>query len=300
MVEPLRAPELPPDSPYAPLLAVAVEFEVATARRFAAKMMQQGRPPGDVTDDDLRQYGTFLATQMVGVKVKPMLRRVVQLWRRAAECNPDWPQTPPKLDWEVKLFNPPFSAYRVSLQDEIEAISRWMEGSGKAGPFDKDSRKPLRPATIKLRLAYVRLILGEHVSLGNEPLSVTSLGDLLTPKVIKPILQSIWERGQRRRQAVPEAEREPNRNGNTGQLDAAGVTLLMLTQYFPTPPEVLEKIQGLIKKVRKPPMTAMTRKNRKRIDQFLDPVKRALLLNLPRVMMAEALEPVLAGRGSWG
>ena len=37
-------------------------------------------------------------------------------------------------------------------------------------------------------------------------------------------------------------------------------------------------------------MEGMSRKNQQRIDQFLDPVKRGLLLNLPRTLMAEALE----------
>jgi integrase len=288
MVEPFRAPELPADSPYAPLLAAAVEFELAAVRRFAAKMMQQGRHPGDITDDDLRQYGSFLATQMVGVKIKPTLRRIVQLWRRAAAANPDWPQIPPKLDCEAKPFNPAFSAYPASLQNEIEAIGRWMEG--KKGPFDPDARKPLKPTTMKLRLDCIRLILGEHVLLGNDLQSVTSLEDLLSKKVMQPILQAIWERGQKRQQAVPEAEREHNPDGTNGQTDATGVTLLMLAQYFDVAPDVLKEIKWLAKQMRKPPMKAMSLKNRKRIDQFLDPVKRGLLLNLPGTLMAEAME----------
>ena len=226
LVEPHRAPELPPDNPYAPLLAVADEFQLASVRRFAANMLQQGRLPADVTDHDLRQYGAFLETEMVGVRVKPMLRRIVQLWRRAAASNPDWPQIPPKLECEAKPFNPPFSAYSESLQNEIAAICRWMEG--KAGPFDADARKPLRPATIKLRLTCIRLILGQHVSLGNDLHSVTSLRDLLSKTVMQPILQSIWQLGQTRQQAVPEAERQHNPNGTNGQTDATGVTLLML------------------------------------------------------------------------
>jgi hypothetical protein len=97
------------------------------------------------------------------------------------------------LDHEAKPFNPPFSAYPVALQEEIEVIRRWMEGRG--GPFDADARKPLRPATIKLRLACIRLILGQHVSLGNDLHSVTSLRDLLSKTIMQPILQSIWQLG---------------------------------------------------------------------------------------------------------
>jgi integrase len=289
MVASHRAPELPPDNPYAPLLAAADEFQLASVRRFAARMMQEGRLPGDVTGEDLRRYGTFLATQMVGVRIEPMLRRIVQLWRRTAASHPDWPQTPLQLTGEAKLlFNPPFSAYPVSLQNEIEAIRRWMEGG--VGPFDSDARKPLRPATIKLRLACIRLILAHHVSLGCNLQSVTSLGNLLSKKVMQPILQSIWQLGQTRLKAVPDSEREHNREGTTGQTDAAGVTVLILAQYFDLAPDVLKEMQWLAKRMRKQPMKAMSRKNRKRIDQFLDPVKRGLLLNLPGTLMAEAME----------
>lgn len=288
MVVSHRAPELPPDSPYAPLLAVADEFQLATVRRFAARMTQAGRLPADIIGDDLRRYGTFLATQMVGVMVEPMLRRIVQLWRRAAERNPDWPQILPKLDSEVKPFNPPFSAYSVSLQNEIAAIVRWTEG--KKGPFDAGARKPLKPATIKLRLACIRLLLAHHVSLGNDLQSVTSLRDLLSKKIMQPVLQSIWELGQTRRQRVPEAKRERSPNGTNGQTDATGVAVLMLAQYFMLAPDGLEDIKWLAKQMRKPPMKAMSRKNRERIDQFLDPVKRGLLLNLPGTLMAEAME----------
>jgi hypothetical protein len=89
---------------------------------------------------------------------------------------------------------------------------------------------------------------------------------------------------------VPEAEREHNPNGTTGQTDATGVTLLMLTEYFDVAPDGLKEIQWLAKCMRKPAMKAMSRKNRQRIDQFLDPIKRALLLNLPGMLMAEAME----------
>ena len=255
-----RAPELPTDTPYAPLLAVADEFQLASVRRFAARMLQQGRLPGDVIDDDLRDYGTYLETEMIGVQVKPMLRRIVQLWRRAAAANPDWPQIPPKLDCEAKPFNPPFSAYSVSLQNEIADIRRWMEG--RAGPFDTGARKPLRAPTIKLRLTYIRLILGQHVSLGNDFHSVTSLRDLLSKEIMQPILQSIWQLGRTRQQAVPEAQREHNPNGTNGQTDAAGVTLVMLAAYFDVAPDRLKELQWLAKRMRKPPMKAMSLKNR--------------------------------------
>jgi hypothetical protein len=290
MVAPHRAPELPPESPCAPLLAAADEFQLASARRFAARMMQKGRLPCDVTGDDLRQYGTYLASQLVGVKIEPMLRRIVQLWRRTASGNPNWPQTPLTLGGQPKPFSAPFAAYSVALQEEIAAVRRWMEGSDRRGPFSlQRDRKPLRPKTIKLRLACIRLLLAEHVAQGNDPAAVTSLTDLLfSPAAIEAILQAIWERGQIRHQARVEAE--PGWNGNTGQLDAVAVTLLMLASYFPPPPDVLKKLQGLAKAVRKSPMSGMSRKNQQRLEQFRDPVKLGLLLNLARTLMAEALE----------
>jgi integrase len=287
-----RAPELPSDHAYVPFLAVADTFQLASARRFVAKMLEDGRHPRDVTSDDLARYGVFLSTQMVGVKIAPMLRRIAELWRRAAERDPAWPRTPLKPPGEAKRVNPLFTAYPMSLQDEIAGIRRRMEGPDRQGPFSPDcDGRPLRPATVKLRLACIRALLGEHVALGNDPRSVTSFRDLLaSPETIQRILQSLWERGQVRRRAMPEGERELEGNGITGLLDGVGVTLAMLTRYFPQPPDLETKLQRLIKRVRKSPMSEMTRKNRRRLDQFRDPVKLARLLTLPTELMSEALK----------
>ena len=141
----------------------------------------------------------------------------------------------------------------MSLQEEIAAIRRWMEGRDRRGPFGPQcDGKPLRPATVKLRLACIRSILGEHVGQGNDPRSVTSLADLLmSPAAIEAILQAIWERGQTRRQAMAEAE--PDRNGNTGQLDAVAVTLRMLARTSPAARRAEENPRARLG-VRKPPM----------------------------------------------
>jgi hypothetical protein len=286
-----RAPELSPSSPWAPLLSVASPFEEPTARRFAARMTELGQWPGDVFGDHLIQYGDFLTRCMLGVKIRPTLRRIVDLWRRAAERHPDWPPVPPRLDGKTKLVNPPFAAYPPSLRSEIETVRRRMAGSDRRGPFDPlcDGR-PLRPATVKLRLASIRAILGEHVAQGNDPGSVTGFNVLLSsPETVQSILEGLWARGQTRRRAMADAEREPDGNGITGLLNAVGVTLTMLTRYFPPPPDALARIRWLVSRVRKAPMSGMSRKNRERIDQFQDPVKLGLLLNLPGQLMTEAL-----------
>jgi hypothetical protein len=107
---------------------------------------------------------------------------------------------------------------------------------------------------------------------------------------MQAILQAIWERGQKRQQAMPVGACETDPNGNTGQTDATAVTLLMLAQYFALTADALEEMKWLAAKMRKSPMKAMSLKNRRRLDQFLDPVKRGLLLNLPGTLMAEAME----------
>jgi integrase len=71
-------------------------------------------------------------------------------------------------------------------------------------------------------------------------------------------------------------------------LDAVAVTLRTLAKFCPPPPNVLKQLQALVSDVRKPPVAEMSRKNRQRLEQFRDPVKLGLLLNLPRTLMAEA------------
>jgi hypothetical protein len=197
---------------------------------------------------------------------------------------------PPRLDCEAGPFNPPFTAYPASLQDEITAVSHWLEGSIGAGPFDKNARKPMRPATIKLHLARIRGILEAYVSLGNEVSSVASLRELLSPEIIEGILSSIWQREQRRWKAVSERERKPDPKGNSSQTHGADTAVQMLAQYFELPLDVLKKFQWFAKQLRESRRTEMSSKNRRRLDQFLDPVKRGLLLNLRGTLMAEAME----------
>jgi hypothetical protein len=302
MVVPHRAPPLPPDDPCAPLLAVATSFELATVRRFAAYLADQGLCPESVTNADLGRYADFLRTELVGVQIAPMLRRIVRLWRQAGANDPGWPRTALTPPDQPRPVNPAFSVYPRAVQDEIEAFRRWMIGTDGFGPFNPQrDRKPLRPDTVKLRLTCIRLLLGTHVALGHDPQSIISLRMLLSPPVAQAILQLIWERGQARLQTIPEDERDANANGNTGQLDAAGLTLLTLTHYFGLSPESRQPIQALVKRVRKTPTNMMSRRNQKRLDQFDDEVKLNQLLDLPPTMMSEAMalrasQPVEAAR----
>ena len=299
-VAPDRPLELPPDSPYAPFLDQASRFEKEAARCFASKLYHAGLWPAQVTDADVVEHGTFLLTRTISGNIDGTSRRLVRLWNTTARHHPDWPQAPLTLPGGgPKPISPPFTAYSVAVQQEINMVRGWLdgsvvpgwEGSDRPGPFHRQrDRKPLRPDTIKYRLAYVRLILGVYVELGHDPKSMTSLRALLVPETMQAILQALWDRGQLRLQAIPQAERDYNESGNTGQTSAAGEVLVMLaTHCFPQPPDVLKALQGLAKKVRKPPPSEMSRKNSKRLDQFMDPLKLGLLLNLPHTMMREAM-----------
>jgi integrase len=300
MIAPAKLPPLPPDSPYQPFLARATRFESGAALRFASGLHAQQRHPAQVTDADVADHRTFLLTRTIGGKADDTLRRIVRLWNETARHEPGWPQTPLTLPGGgPKPASPPFSAYSAAVQDEVESIHGWlkgtvvfgMAGSERSGPFHRQrDRKPLRPETIKHRLAYLRLVLGVHVELGHDPQSIASLRTLLVPKTMQAILQALWDRGQLRQQAIPELEREYNESGNTGQTAAAGGLLLILaTHCFHQPPDVLKQIQKLARQVRNPPRSEMSRKNSRRLDQFMDPVKLGLLLNLPQTMMREAM-----------
>ena len=266
-----------------------------------AELYHAGLWPAQVTDADVVEHDTFLLTRTISGNIDGTSRRLVRLWNTTARHYPDWPQAPLTLPGGgPKPISPPFTAYSVAVQQEINMVRGWLdgsvvpgwEGSDRPGPFHRQrDRKPLRPDTIKYRLAYVRLILGVYVDLGHDPQSMTSLRALLVPETMQAILQALWDRGQIRLQAIPEAERDYNQGGNTGQTSAAGEVLVMLaTHCFPQPPDVLKTLQGLAKKVRKPPPSEMSRKNSKRLDQFMDPLKLGLLLNLPHTMMREAMD----------
>lgn len=299
IVTAMKAPRLPPDNAYAPFLGMANRWNESAARLFAARLTQHGRQPGDVTCADLNEHATFLRTAMVGVNVEATLRRIAKLWQHTARHHPDWPQAPLTLPCPGRRISPLLSLYPVSLQQEIAAVQRWLEGGVQGNPFgDEDvARKPFRPATVAHHLKYIRLMLGVLVEQGTDPATLTSLQYLLVPATAQAILQALWERGQQRRAAMPESLRGGSKSGATGQTHHAGLTLLLLaTHRFPQPPAVLQALQRLAKAVRLPKMSQMSRRNRLRLEQFDDPATLQRLLALPHTLMQEALALDQAGR----
>lgn len=292
-----RKPDLPPDSPYVPLVDAATAFSRATMVRFASECYRRGVPPELVEDALVVEYGGKLLADMVGVKVTATLRMIVRLWNKVARRIPGWRRLALPASKRPPA-SPPLSAYSAAVQEEAAAVRRWMEGGvvpGMAGcgptrTFGHGRRPARRPTTVECRMKYIGLTLGVHVGPGHDPQAVTSLRRLLAPEAFRAILQALWERGQARRLTVPEAERDHDESGLTRQMDMAAQTLMMLANHcFPQPPEVLRELRELARKARKATPGEMTQKNQRRLRQFEDPVKLGLLLNLAHDLVAEAM-----------
>ena len=134
--------------------------ELATVRRFAAYLADQGLRPEAVTNADLGRYADFLRTELVGVQIIAHIRRIVRLWRRAG-ADPGWPRTALDPTGPTSASQSGVLSLSARVQDEIEALRRWMIGTDGFGPFNPQrDRKPLRPDTVKLRLTCIRLLLG--------------------------------------------------------------------------------------------------------------------------------------------
>jgi integrase len=289
-------PYLPPDSPYMAFVKAATPFSRAAAVRFACEYHHKGVPPELMDDARVVEYGDSLRANMVGVKVTVTLRRILRPWNKVARRMRWRRLTLPAC--KLPPASPPMSTYSAAVQEEAASVRRWMEGGIVPGMTGCDptriignGRRPARrPATVKCRMKYIRLSLGVYVSLGHDPQAMLGLRCLLTPEVVRAILQALWERGQVRRLTLPEAECDHDETGLTYQMNMAAQTLMILANYcFPQPPEVLRELRELTRQARKAVPGEMTWKNQQRLRQFEDPVKLGLLLNLANDLMVEAM-----------
>jgi hypothetical protein len=108
----------------------------------------QGLRPETVSNP-ISRFMPILRTELVGVQIAPMLRRIVRLQLRPRRCEASGLAADcAHCSGPAPADQPTFSAYPAVVQDEIEAFGRWMSGVGGLGPFSpRRDRKPLRPAS---------------------------------------------------------------------------------------------------------------------------------------------------------
>jgi integrase len=290
MVIPDVTPPIVPGDPFELLQQSANKYDQATARRFTAWCQQTGLRREDVTDATLIAYRAYVMAHMIGRWPDEVIRLVARLWNSAARRDPAWPQTRLSAPTLREYYSLPFTAYPVSFQDDVAALAVWMAGTRRRrAPHRRPGRKrPMRPATIKNILSWIRLATSALVAGGRDPASITELSCLVTEADMEAILLWHEERGKAKHQGVlPEAERV----GTNVLTQSIATTLVMIAQHHcAVPPQTLTALKELALDFRVESLRKPTLKNRHRISVLLnDRAKLKRLMRLPRTLMDEAL-----------
>ena len=259
-----------------------------TVRLFAAWCRQTGLGREDVNNATLLAYRTYVMTHMVGKRADQIIRLLARLWKSTARRDPAWPQarlSAPSLNTPP---SPPFTAYPVSLQQDIAGLKAWMAGTRRRrSPHSRAGKKRAsRPATITSVFSSLRLGLWGLVASGRDPASLADLGCLMSVPEFETTLQYHEERTEAKQQALPEAERSPCRLPY-----AIGTALVMIAQYYVgVAPETLAALKEVVADFRVELPSKPTLKNRRRVNALLnDRDKLTRLMRLPRTLMQEAL-----------
>ena len=269
---------------------------------FAIWCCTNGIAPGQVSPDSLEGYEAHVRTRMLHSEIRRLIRNIAKSWRKAALLLREWPQQPLTASPRRDTYTLPWSTFPASLQDDVNAFRRRLEGSGTRKPFGTTGlRRPLRPASVKARLYSLRQAASALVLLGREPATLTALADLVDAKAFDDILRFFWDRAvaaaaRSRSQASSWDGAGPSDpdQGRTSQTGSIASALMTVAKYHcGIKGEALEQLRDMAQDVTPSRQTELSQKNRDRLRQFAEPARRARLLHLPQRLMRLAEQPGL-------
>ncbi len=295
-IPPAAKATLPVDSQWHQLVeAIPDTFAQIGIARFAAWCHDRSISPEAVRDETLVAFEQFVRGQELRADIPDYMRTITKAWQKAARLMTEWPRGLLRPPERRKVYTLPISSFPTSLQDDFRTIERRLARAGASGPFRGEGpAHPLRPRSIKTRLYQLRQAASALTILGREPATILSLADLVEKDAFSAILLFFWRRAIETRiergQIGAEGEPPPEA-GVTAQTGGIASALMMVARYHAKlEPEAVEGLANLARDLQPPRQTAISPKNRERLDRLRDPRARARLLALPRKLMGLAEE----------
>ena len=263
--------------------ALPDQFLSMRLQTFMAYCADLGLEPVDVTETTLTAYLKHLQSRRLGRNPSAQLRAVVKAWQRAQGLIPTWPVqilTGPDL---TKRYAAPLSAYPASLQREVDAFALRMRNPKANSLYNPDGPdNTLSKATVRMRITCIKYALAALLDAESPIESLTSLAVLVQPKNVQTIIDFHWKRAQRT---------------VTHHLTAIADTLRILAKHVVRLPEAeLATVIAITRNAKVKKQKKMSPKRERRIRQFDDPDKEAMVLHLPRRIMIDAEERLAAGK----
>jgi hypothetical protein len=228
--------------------------------------------PGAVDESVIDRYMAY-RTETTALDCGPGARRsIARAWNRCGDIVENWP-TGRLLEPPIKAQeDPPWEDFPEGLRTDVEA---YLSGLTRIRRSAKGKRiRPCKPKTIRRCRAELRAFARKAVHIGIPISSLTSLGALLNPDVVVPVIDAYWkadgdepeiytiELGQKLLAIAREI----------GCVDEAGL-------------ERLDEVRASLDFYRR---DGLTEKNQAIIRQVLSGTIWPEVINLPRVLMAQA------------
>ena len=167
----------------------------------------------------------------------------------------------------------PWEVFELSFLEDVE---HYLSLLGGENLLDEDAPdKPCKPSTIKTRRDYLRLAASAAVKQGVPAESLRSLADLVSPPVVRRILELyVAKKGGKI---------------STFTIDMAERLYAIARTYAKAPEEQLRQLERFCIKLRPNRRPGLTEKNMAVVRAFKDPQNRARLKALPTQLFNEAL-----------
>ena len=233
-----------------------------------------GINPWSVSETSVAAFIAYATEVQFTVKPNNIHKQVARSWNRAKEAVPHWPQiTLTVPDFRPQSASLPLEAFALGL---IEDVERYLSLLGGENLLDEDAPdRPCKASTIKTRRDYLRLAASAAVKQGVPVESLCSLADLVSPPIVKLILEHYLAK----------------KSGKivTFTIDLAERLYAIARLYVKAPEEQLRQLERFCLKLRRERRHGLTEKNMAVIRAFKDPQNRARLKALPGQLFDEAL-----------
>jgi site-specific recombinase XerD len=302
-----RRRDMPLGEPWVKLLTGLPDMERVNLRKFVGWCSARGRAPADVDATVFDHYLAFLEEQSIQHNVRERWHRARRAWNKAVAVEGSgYPKIESPLDDRERLISvselPP--QFGLELQEFKKALTQPLsiamraefrtatKAGALAARLSAARYKPLSDVTAEGYARNLVLLVGYLVLDGIGPGHFTSVSALLDADLVARGLERIQNDVLARKDGRHKSHPDPADLRMRGDpnvplpiVTAVAYAVLSLAKHCKAPPEVFEPLKTLAASTRVK-RTGMTPKNKARLAQFAIPEAKALLLYLPRVVLA--------------
>lgn len=271
---------LPPQDPVwiALLEQLPQLHDFGRLRAFVHWLSSQGVAPDAVEQSHLAAYLQQREASRGGSKQVSHARRIVSLWRRAAQDIQDWPQAG-LANPKPRQLSLPFEAYPAPLAQQAETYLTEIASSPDIFGDELAGQRPAVSArTVDTRRHGVRMLLWGAHEAGIPMQRLNSLHSLLEQDILKASFK--WHMGRKGLLADKKID---------AHLTTCVATVFSVANYLHIDGDERTKLKGFLDKLeRKPPPQGLIDRHERILEALDDPRTRAMFLHLPTHIMKQA------------